>query len=179
MNQNIWGPSMWFSLHTITFSYPIKPTELEKANYKIFFENFKNVIPCSVCKKNYIRHLKEHPIDNYLSTRKKIVYWLIDLHNMVNVETGKKIIDYDIVIKKYEKIYKKKIIIDDDNSETNNNSNNIDSCNNSNKIDSCNNSKVINNINKKYILNMDDNKVLLLFIIFIVLLLINIFYNKK
>ena len=176
MNQNIWGPSMWFSLHTITFSYPIQPSELEKANYKIFFENFKNVIPCSVCKKNYIRHLKEHPIDNYLSTRKKIVYWLIDLHNMVNVETGKKIIDYDIVIKKYEKIYKKKIIIYDDNGETNNN---IDSCTNTNNIDSCNNSKVINNINKKYILNIDENNVLLLFIIFIVLLLINIFYNKK
>ena len=63
MNQNIWGPSMWFSLHTITFSYPLKPTENDKSNYKIFFENFKNVIPCSVCKKNYIRHLKEHPID--------------------------------------------------------------------------------------------------------------------
>jgi hypothetical protein len=175
MNQNIWGPSMWFSLHTITFSYPIQPSELEKANYKIFFENFKNVIPCSVCKKNYIRHLKEHPIDNYLSTRKKIVYWLIDLHNMVNVETGKKIIDYDIVIKKYEKIYKKKIIIDDDKTESCNNSNQIDSCNNL----SNNSNKVINNINKKYILNIDENKVLILFIIFIVILLVNIIYNKQ
>ena len=102
MNQNIWGPSMWFSLHTITFSYPLRPTENDKSNYKIFFENFKNVIPCSVCKKNYIRHLKEHPIDNYLSCRKNIIYWLIDLHNLVNVETGKKIIEYNVVIKKYE-----------------------------------------------------------------------------
>lgn len=120
MNQNIWGPSMWFSLHTITFAYPLNPTESEKANYKIFFDNFKNVIPCSVCKKNYIRHLKEHPIDNYLSCRKKLVYWLIDLHNLVNVETGKKILDYSVVINKYEKIYKKKIDLTSDNSNCNN-----------------------------------------------------------
>lgn len=124
MNQNIWGPSMWFSLHTITFAYPLNPTSIEKANYKIFFENFKNVIPCSVCKKNYIRHLKEHPIDNYLSCRKKLVYWLIDLHNLVNVETGKKIVDYSVVLNKYEKIYKKKIDLTSDNSNCSNLPNN-------------------------------------------------------
>ena len=113
MNQNIWGPSMWFSLHTITFNYPLEPKDIDKANYKIFLENFGNVIPCSICKKNYARHLKEHPIDKYLCNRKSFVYWMIDLHNMVNSETGKKILSYDIVIKKYEKIYNKKIILND------------------------------------------------------------------
>jgi hypothetical protein len=119
---------MWFSLHTITFNYPLNPSESDKANYKIFFDNFKHVIPCSVCKKNYIRHLKEHPIDNYLSCRKKLVYWLIDLHNLVNVETGKKIVDYNVVLNKYEKIYKKKIDL------TTETSSSCDNNNNKNKI---------------------------------------------
>ena len=26
----VWGPSLWHSLHTISFNYPNKPTEQEK-----------------------------------------------------------------------------------------------------------------------------------------------------
>ncbi len=113
MNQNIWGPHLWFSLHTISFNYPIKPTEKDKEEYKLFFKNLQEVIPCSVCKKNYKRHLNEHPIEDYLNSRKLLVYWVIDMHNMVNAEIGKKILSYDIVLKKYEDVYKKKILLDD------------------------------------------------------------------
>jgi hypothetical protein len=119
MNQNIWGSHLWFSLHTITFNYPIEPTTTDKEEYKQFFINLQNVIPCSVCKKNYKRHINEHPIDNFLNNRKDLVYWLIDMHNMVNGEIGKKILSYDIVIKKYEKVYGKKIKLD--NNDTLNN----------------------------------------------------------
>lgn len=115
MNQNIWGPHLWFSLHTISFNYPLKPTEEDKTNYFNFFSNLQEVIPCSVCKKNYKRHLKEHPIKDFLDTKKSLVYWVIDMHNMVNAEIGKKILSYDIVLKKYEDVYKKKININDTN----------------------------------------------------------------
>ena len=108
MNQNIWGSHLWFSLHTISFNYPLDPSPSDKESYKRFFVNLRDVIPCSVCKKNYIRHLNEHPIDNYLKNRKSLVYWLIDMHNMVNGEIGKKILSYDVVIKKYENVYGKK-----------------------------------------------------------------------
>jgi hypothetical protein len=123
MNQNIWGPHLWFSLHTISFNYPLNPTQEERNNFKNFFLNLQEVIPCSICKKNYIRHLKEHPIDNFLNNRKSLVYWVIDMHNMVNGEIGKKILSYDLVIKKYEEVYKKKIELNnnDDNYKKNNN----------------------------------------------------------
>lgn len=121
MNQNIWGPHLWFSLHTISFNYPLKPKEQDKIDYNIFFNSLKQVIPCSVCKKNYIRHLNELPIEQHLDNRKKLVYWVIDLHNMVNGETGKKILSYQNVIKKYEDAYGKKITLegDEDNNEIN------------------------------------------------------------
>lgn len=109
MNQNIWGSHLWFSLHTITFSYPDNPTNEDKIEFKNFFHSLANVIPCSVCKKNYKRHIIEHPIDPHLNNKKDLVYWLIDIHNMVNSEIGKKIYDYDTVIKKYENVYNKKI----------------------------------------------------------------------
>ncbi len=114
MNQNIWGSHLWFSLHTITFNYPLNPSKDDIENYKNFFTSLKNVIPCSVCKKNYLRHLDELPIDNALTNRKNLVYWLIDMHNTVNGETGKKIWSYDEVLKKYEAVYNKKIILEGD-----------------------------------------------------------------
>ena len=114
MNQNIWGPHLWFSLHTISFNYPLSPSLEDKNNYKNFFLNLQEVIPCSVCKKNYKRHLNEHPLEDYLDNRKTLVYWVIDMHNMVNAEIGKKILSYDIVIKKYEDVYQKKIPLNDD-----------------------------------------------------------------
>ena len=109
MNQNIWGPHLWFSLHTISFNYPLKPSIKDKEQYYNFFISLQETIPCSVCKKNYKRHLNEHPIKDYLDNRKSLVYWVIDMHNMVNAEIGKKILSYNIVIKKYENVYKKKI----------------------------------------------------------------------
>ena len=121
MNQNIWGPHLWFSLHTISFNYPISPSNNDMKDYKNFFINLENVIPCSVCKKNYIRHLKEHPINDYLDSRKKLVYWVIDMHNMVNAEIGKKILSYEYVIKKYENVYKKKIILEKTGKDENHN----------------------------------------------------------
>lgn len=109
MNQNIWGPHAWFTLHTISFTYPIEPKPIERNQYKAFFQSFQHVIPCSVCKKNYERHLKEYPIEEHLGSRKDLVYWVINLHNMVNSETGKKVVSYETAIRKYEDAYKKKI----------------------------------------------------------------------
>ncbi len=112
MNQNIWGPHLWFSLHTISFTYPLKPKDEDKKNYQDFFTQLQHVIPCSVCKKNYKRHLQEFPVNNHLNSRKDIVYWVIDLHNMVNSETGKRVISYEDALKRYEDVYKKEILLD-------------------------------------------------------------------
>jgi hypothetical protein len=154
MNQNIWGSHMWFSLHTITFNYPLKPSKDDIENYKNFFISFKNVIPCSICKKNYMRHLNELPLDNVLDSKKKLVYWLIDMHNTVNGEIGKKIWSYDEVIKKYEQVYGKKIILESNKKEI--------------LEEYINNEEKSNIYDKKNIINY-------FFIFFIVLLVINLF----
>ena len=36
MDPNIWGPNMWFSLHSNTFAYPFKPTEEQAEKMAIF-----------------------------------------------------------------------------------------------------------------------------------------------
>ena len=37
MMTTIWGPSLWHSMHTISFNYPVNPTEKQKKRLcKIF-----------------------------------------------------------------------------------------------------------------------------------------------
>jgi len=115
MNQAVWGPNLWFSLHSITFMYPLNPTPIDKKNYYDFFMSLKNVLPCSVCRKNYERHLYESPINDALESRKNLVLWLIDLHNLVNAETGKQFMNPNKVIKRYEEIYNTKFSLDSNN----------------------------------------------------------------
>ena len=34
MLTTIWGPSLWHYLHTISFNYPIQPSQIQKKNIK-------------------------------------------------------------------------------------------------------------------------------------------------
>lgn len=106
MLTKIWGPGMWIALHTITFGYPIKPTQEQKIYYKNFFFNLGNVIPCSYCRDSYNNFIKSKPSildDNVMKNRITLSYWLYKIHNRVNDKLG---IDYQVsfddVIERYE-----------------------------------------------------------------------------
>ncbi len=84
-----WGPIGWAFIHSIVMGYPAKNPSLEnKSQYKTFFENMGNILPCYWCRKNYEKNLKTLPIDSYLDSRKKLALWAYKIHNMVNDELG-------------------------------------------------------------------------------------------
>jgi hypothetical protein len=103
----IWGPAVWESLHCIAFGYPIEPTDEQRQNYKEFFTNLMNVLPCKFCRDSYKDFitkeqntiLKDCDMDN----RESLTRWLYKIHNRVNLKLG---IDYNIsyedIAKKYE-----------------------------------------------------------------------------
>ena len=39
MLTSVWGPSLWHTLHTISFNYPVKPTKQQKKHYKTLIMN--------------------------------------------------------------------------------------------------------------------------------------------
>ena len=53
MVTSIWGPPMWHYLHTMSFNYPVNPTNEDKKHYKEFFITLQYVLPCVGCKKSY------------------------------------------------------------------------------------------------------------------------------
>lgn len=103
MNKNIWGPSGWLFMHSISFQYPENPTEEDKNNYRVFFESLKNTIPCPKCREHYSENLKQKPIQ--LNTRDELIQWVIDIHNEVNEKNSKKIYSRQEVEKLYSSKY--------------------------------------------------------------------------
>lgn len=117
MNQKVWGPHMWFSLHSITFTYPFSPSNEDKEMIIEFFTSLKTILPCITCQLNYTKNLQDLPIQT--GNRKQLVHWLIDLHNKVNIETGKATISYDTAIRYYEQKYGCRIYLDQEEQDKN------------------------------------------------------------
>ena len=87
----LWGKHLWKYMHYLTLSYPDNPNFDEQQKIKNFFIMIGDYLPCEKCRINYKRHQNELPLtDEILQSRDKLIFWLFDLHNIVNIETGKK-----------------------------------------------------------------------------------------
>jgi len=103
LDPTMWGPKAWFFLHSITLNYPDNPTEEQKQKYKTFFESLSDVLPCPGCSEHYKQNINNNPIQ--LDNKKSLMKWLIGVHNEVNKSIGKKIMEYEDVIKYYRDVY--------------------------------------------------------------------------
>jgi hypothetical protein len=115
MNQNLWGPKYWFTLHTLSYEYPMEPTSNDKKRYYNFISSLQYMLPCSICRVNFKKNLKSSPLEDHLHSRKDLVYWVIDIHNKVNLETGKRLYTHEEVIQIYEKLMNTKIELGESN----------------------------------------------------------------
>ena len=104
MLTSVWGPSLWHSLHTISFNYPTNPTMEQKKRYLAFFKSLRYVLPCKYCRDNYIQNLKRVPLTmKTMKNRKTLSKWLYLLHEEINNMLGKKSgLTYDDVRNRYE-----------------------------------------------------------------------------
>jgi len=91
MLTSVWGPSLWHSLHTISFNYPVKPTLQDKKNYKRFILSLKHILPCKYCRMNFRKNLKDVPLnDKALKNRANFSRWMYNIHEHINKMLGKK-----------------------------------------------------------------------------------------
>jgi hypothetical protein len=83
-NPTVWGPHFWFMFRCIANNYPDIPTEEDIINTKIFYTSFLHVLPCQMCKDSYIKHFHETPIDEYLTSKTKIIKWVNIIYENTN-----------------------------------------------------------------------------------------------
>jgi len=104
MLTSVWGPSMWHTLHTISFNYPVIPTKEQKVKYYKYFMSLKDILPCKYCRENLKKNLKCVPLTmNTMKNRKTLSLWLYKLHETINKMLGKTSgLTYDDIRNRYE-----------------------------------------------------------------------------
>ena len=91
MLTSVWGPSLWHTLHCISFNYPTNPTRQQKKQYRNFVLNLEYVLPCGYCRKNFPNNLKAVPLNKEaLKNRNNFSRWMFNLHEQINKMLGKK-----------------------------------------------------------------------------------------
>lgn len=100
----IWGESGWKFGHSVSFGYPLEPTDEQKSDYKDFYRLFGKVLPCKYCKESYAKFITEGNTelnDAVMENRHTLTLWFYNIHEAVNKKLG---VDYgvsyeDVVIK--------------------------------------------------------------------------------
>jgi hypothetical protein len=91
MLTTVWGPSLWHTLHTISFNYPVNPTNADKKNYKKFLCSLHHVLPCKYCRMNLKNNFKSlPPSTKVFKNRETFSKYIYDLHELVNKMLKKK-----------------------------------------------------------------------------------------
>ena len=81
----VWGPMLWSYLHTMSFNYPVEPTQENKIHYREFILNLKNVLPCKYCRINLKKNLKTLPLTMAdMKNRETFSRYVYNLHEVVN-----------------------------------------------------------------------------------------------
>ena len=91
MVTKIWGPIVWTALHTISFNYPVNPTNEDKIHYKEFIYSLKYVLPCKYCRINLTKNFVQKPLLMcHMKNRETFSRYIYELHELVNKMLNKK-----------------------------------------------------------------------------------------
>ena len=91
MMTSIFGPATWLLLHSISFNYPVNPTDSDKKHYKEFVLSLQNVLPCGKCRLNLKKNFKKlHLEQSDLASRETFSKYIYNLHETVNNMLNKK-----------------------------------------------------------------------------------------
>ena len=61
------------------------------------------MLPCRYCRQHYNENLKKLPIQ--ADSKIDLIWWTIDLHNLVNLSTGKKVLSKEEALQKIMELY--------------------------------------------------------------------------
>ena len=100
----VWGPGIWLFLHTMSFNYPVEPTEADKQHYRDFVLNLQYVLPCKYCRMNLVKNFKQLPLTmEKMQSRDSFSRYIYELHELINRMLNKKSnLTYDDVRERYE-----------------------------------------------------------------------------
>jgi hypothetical protein len=89
LSPKLWGKEGWRFIHYVAVTY--QPSKKEE--YLQFFKNLPEILPCPVCGSHFKINMEKYPPN--MENAKTLFNWTVDMHNLVNKENGKKILNYE------------------------------------------------------------------------------------
>lgn len=86
VDPSIWGPPLWFVIHTTALSYPRTPTVRQKSEMQTFFRQLKDHLPCLYCQKHFAEELSRIN-SSVFNSRDSLFAWTVEFHNKVRART--------------------------------------------------------------------------------------------
>ncbi len=104
MLTKIWGPPLWHFLHTVSFNYPVEPTQENKEHYMQFILQLQHVLPCGKCRENLKKNFETLPLRmSDMESRHTFSMYIYTLHETVNTMLNKQSgLTYEDVRDRYE-----------------------------------------------------------------------------
>ena len=91
MLVSVWGPLQWTFLHTMSFNYPVNPTNEDKKHYRDYVISLQYVLPCKHCRINLKTNFKQMPLNmSDMKNRESFSRYIYNLHELVNKMLNKK-----------------------------------------------------------------------------------------
>ncbi len=90
------GNISWHLLHSFAASFPTKPSEEEKQQFKNLLISFTYLYPCLSCRRHFKEMLESNPIE--VNSREQVSTYLCNLHNLVNQRIGKAVFDCNKIL---------------------------------------------------------------------------------
>ena len=90
MLTSVWGPGMWHFLHTMSFNYPVAPSQQQQHQYRTFIIGLQHILPCKYCRTNLRNNFKTFPLQTcHMKNRDTFSRYVYRLHEIVNKMLGK------------------------------------------------------------------------------------------
>ena len=112
LDPTVWGKHYWFFLHTLSITYPLKPTQVTKKKYYELIQNMPLFIPSQKIGDIFADYLDKYPVSPYLDSRLEFMKWVHFIHNKINETLQKPKIGFQESIKEYYNHYKPKETIE-------------------------------------------------------------------
>ena len=83
----IFGPPFWFTIHLVSFNYPMSPSIEQKVQFANWLLSVGEILPCCYCRENFPKNVvaatKRQSI-NVMTSRHTFSRFCYDLHDEVN-----------------------------------------------------------------------------------------------
>jgi FAD-linked sulfhydryl oxidase len=100
-SPEVFGPPLWFSLHTIAARYPERPDAATANACVQVFEALPRLLPCEDCGRHFGAFLQASDLRQACGGREALAQLLCHAHNDVNARLGKEAQTCEDMVERY------------------------------------------------------------------------------